>query len=256
MRSVPVFALLAASVAGATMIYYMDLEQALDLSGSVLIGLIISTSEYSDQYGCSVEYTMDVLDMLRGDADTDGPVKVVYTEDYPGSFEDIDGFEVWESPICTGSGMEFGFAAGDTVIAFTAPEYVRSEGMWSLVRAEPLSMLGDVLGRMDISALGGARLCQTDAVVQEGGTYTFDFGFSSGRWRCLDLIEVPSGTALRFEWSNESDWIQVVECKDDTLSITFEVEEVREISYTHVIPDMPERWMRLYVCRILDIAML
>ena len=254
MRPVPLFALFAASAAGATMIHYMDLEQALDFSEGVLIGLVTSTSEYRDQYGYSVEYTMEVLDMLRGDADTDGPVRVVYTEDSPGSFETMDGVEVWESPIYTGSGNEFGFAAGDTIIAFTSSAYVRSEGTWSLVRAEPLSMLEEVLEYMDISALGGARLCQTDAVVQEGGTYTFDFCFSSGRWRCLDLIELPSGTALRFEWSNESDWIQVVESKEDTLSITFEVEEVREIHYEPLIPDMPDRWMRMYVCGILDIT--
>jgi hypothetical protein len=253
MRSALITIFPVTALVSATQIVFMDLDEVLPMAGSVMIAEVVSMEAFEGDGWCSGDFILNTLDMLRGDAEPGVEISCTYNLNLPRECESASGTVMWVSPLETGSGYEFFVSPGDTVIALLGCEHADTSGCHTLLRIEPLDMLADILDEMDIAALGGVRLCQTDQVVQAGETYTYRFEYSSGKWRCLDLIERPMGTAFTWEWSNISEWQDMLTVKTDTLEIVFDVEDVQDIHYSCVIPGMPDRWMRLYVCRILGV---
>ena len=115
-------------------------------------------------------------------------------------------------------------------------------------------MLDVILAKMDIAAHGGARICQTDQVIQAGEVYTHGFVYSGERWISQELIVLLSGTTFAWDWTNADEWLDVLSMTSETLSITFEVTDISDIEYRCLIPDMPERWKRVYSCLILEVS--
>jgi hypothetical protein len=151
MRALPAALAVLVSTVLSSQIFYMDLDDVLPMAGSVLIAEIVSIEDYYGDSWHSVDYSLMILDMLRGNADTGVPIRCSYGMDYPGSYIDADGNEIWESPLVTGSGYEFSSGIGDTVIVLLDPGYAdaaRTHIMW---RLEPLEMIEELIGLATVS---------------------------------------------------------------------------------------------------------
>ncbi len=252
MRSVLFALVFVAALGSSTQIVFMDLDEVLPMAGSVLIARVVSLETYEGDDWCSAVFSLIIMDMIRGSADTDAEISCSYHLNLPRSFESAMGTVTWVSPLETGSGYEFLVCAGDTVIVLLDADYADAAGSHTLLRIEPPDMIEQLLKEMDIAALGGVRYCQTDQVIQEGEVYTHDFVYSGERWRSEELIELTPGTMLIWDWTNADEWQDVLSMTSDTLLITLEVVDIHDIEYRSLLPDMPERWKRLYVTRIID----
>ena len=236
----------------STQIVYMDLDKVLPMAGSVLIVRVDSLDTYEGDGWCSADFSLIIMDMLRGSADTGAEISCYYHLNLPRSYESAMGTVTWVSPHETGSGYEFFVSVGDTVIVLLDADYVEAAGNHTMLRIEPLDMIEQLLGEMDIDASCGVRYCQTDQMIQMGEEYTHSFVYSGERWRSQELIELPSGTMLFWDWTNADEWQDILSMTSDTLLITFEVIDFHDIEYRSLLPDMPERWKRMYVTRIID----
>jgi len=252
MRSALFAVIFLAVLGNSTQIVFMDLDEVLPMTGSVLIARVVSLQTEEGDGWCSADYSLIIMDIIHGSADTDTEISCSYQLNLPRSFESAMGSVTWVSPLETGSGYEFFVSAGDTVIILLDADYADATGSHTLLRVEPLDVIEQLLEEMDMAALGGARYCQTDQVIQVGEVYTHGFVYSGERWRSQELIELPSGTALIWGWTNADEWHDVLSMTSDTLLITFEIVDIHDIEYRSELPDMPERWKRVYVTRIID----
>ncbi|RKZ09339.1 hypothetical protein DRQ25_06755 [Candidatus Fermentibacteria bacterium] len=247
------FAVVLVAVLGSsTQIVYMDLDKVLPMAGSVLIARVVSLETEECDRWCSANFSLIIMEMIRGSADTDAEISCSYHLNLPRSCDSAMGTVTWVSPLETGSGYEFFVSVGDTVIVLLDADYAEAAGNHTLLRIEPLDMIEQLLGEMDNTVLGGLRNCQTDQVIQLGSVYTHDFIYSGERWRSQELIELPPGTMLIWDWTNADEWQDILSMTSDTLLITFEVVDFHDIEYRSLLPDMPERWKRMYVTRIID----
>jgi len=77
-------------------------------------------------------------------------VVAVYTMHLPRSFVDSSGNEVWESPLVSGSGIEFLVYPGDTVLVFgSALPCGDASVPMSIVRVEFADSLGSVINMLE-----------------------------------------------------------------------------------------------------------
>lgn len=230
---------LAAATAIATQIVYMDLDEVLPMTGSVLITEVNSMGTSEGDGWSSADYSLIVLEILRGDAGTGTVINGSYRLNLPRSYESAMGTVTWVSPLETGSGWEFFVCTGDTVIVLLDASYADAEVNHSVLRIEPMDMLDPILEEMNLASVEIQTHC---------------FTYVGERWRSLEPRDVPPGTAVYWEWVNAEDWRSFLSMTSDTLLITFEPVSFHEIEYRCVIPDMPERWKRVYTCRILEIT--
>jgi len=256
MRTTLLTAILAAAPIGATQIVYMDLGEVLPMTGSVLIAEVISMDTEEGDGWDSAIYCLNILDMLRGSADTGVEISCSYHLNLPRSYESAMGTVTWVSPLETGSGYEFFVSSGDVVIVLLESDYADAAGSHTLLRIEPLDMLEQLMGEMDIASLGGGGYNQVNQDLIPGESYTHGFVYSGERWRSMNPPDVPPGTTVSWEWMNGEDWQDVLSMTSDTLLITFEIVDVREIEYRCILPDTPERWKRVYASRILEVSIL
>lgn len=236
----------------STQIVYMDLDKVLPMAGSVLIARVVSLETEEGDSWCSADFSLIIMDMFRGSADTNAEISCSYQLNLPRSFDSAMGTVTWVSPLETGSGFEFFVSVGDTVIVLIEADYADAAGSHTLLRIEPLDMIEQLLREMDIAELSGARISQTDQVIQVGELYTHGFVYSGERWRSQELIELPSGTMLIWDWINADEWQDVLSMTSYTLLITFEVVDIHDIEYRSELPDIPERLKRIYVTRIIE----
>ncbi len=248
--------LLAAATSIATQIVYMDLDEVLPMAGSVLIAEVVSMETEEGNGWSSAIYSLNILDMIRGSADTGVEISCSYHLNLPRSFESAMGTVTWVSPLETGSGYEFFFCPGDTIIVLLESGYADAAVSHILLRVEPLDMLEQLMGEMDIASLGGGGYDQVNQDLIPGESYAHGFVYSGERWRSMNTPDVPPGTTVSWEWVNPEDWQDVLSMTSDTLLITFELEDVREIEYRCILPDTPERWKRIYSSWILEVSVL
>ena len=247
------FAVVFVAVLGSsTQIVYMDLDKVLPMAGCVLIAEVVSIEAFEGDDWCSGDFSLITLETLHGDVETGAEISCTYHLNLPRSCDSAMGTVTWVSPYETGSGYEFFVSVGDTVIVLLDADYAEAAGNYTLLRIEPLDMIEQLLGEMDNTVLGGLRNCQTDQVIQLGSVYTHGFVYSGERWRSQELIELPPGTILIWDWTNADEWQDILSMTSDTLLITFEVVDSHDIEYRSLLPDMPERWKRMYVTRIID----
>ncbi|MCK5116584.1 MAG: hypothetical protein KAR44_08275 [Candidatus Aegiribacteria sp.] len=247
------FAVVFLAVLGSsTQIVFMDLDEVLPMAGCVLIAEVVSIEAFEGDDWCSGDFSLIALETLHGDVETGAEISCTYHLNLPRIFESAGGTVAWISPDETGSGHEFLVTAGDTVIVLLESGYTDTAASRILLRIEPLDMLDVILGKMSIATHGGAGFCQTDQVIGAGEVYTHGFVYSGERWRSEELIELPPGTILIWDWTNADEWQDILSMTSDTLLITFEVVDFHDIEYRSLLPDMPERWKRMYVTRIID----
>jgi hypothetical protein len=236
MMKTVVILLLAAAASIATQIIYMDRGEVLPMAGSVLIVEVLSMDTGEGDGWCSADYSLIVLDILRGNAETGTVINGSYRLNLPRSYESAMGTVTWVSPLETGSGYEFFVCAGDTVIVLLDADTASSH---TVLRVEPLDMRETLMEEMNLAS---------------GELSTHRFTYIGDRWRSWEPQDVPPGTTVTWEWTNAEDWQSLLSMRSDTLQITFEVVNFHDIEYRCLIPDMPERWKRVYTCRILEIT--
>lgn len=252
MKSALLVVALMTPLASATQIVFMDLNDVLPLAGCVLIAKVVSMEALEFDEWCSGDFSLIVLETLRGEAETGIQIGCTYHLNLPRICESAAGTVAWVSQDETGSGHELLVSPGDSVIVMLESAYADPISSHTLLRIEPRTMLDVILGKMDIAALDGAGLCQTDQVIQVGEVYTLGFVYSGGRWRSQGLSELPPGTIVVWDWTNADEWHDVLVLTSEELSITFEVADISDVEYRCQLPGMPERWKRLYSCLILE----
>jgi len=229
----------AATTAIATQIVYMDLDEVLPMAGSVLIVEVLSMDTSEGDGWSSADYSMIVRDMLRGNAGAGTVINGSFRLNLPRSYESAMGTVTWVSPLETGSGWEFLACTGDTVIVLLDASYADAEVNHSVLRMEPMDMLDPLLEEMNHSS---------EEILTHRFTYVGE------RWRSWEPPDVPPGTTVTWEWANAQDWQSFLSMTSDTLLICFEVVNFHDVEYRCLLPDMPERWKRVYTCRIIDIT--
>ncbi len=229
----------AAATAIATQIVYMDLDEVLPMAGSVLIAEVLSMDTSEGDGWSSADYSLIVRDMLRSNTGTGTVINGSFRLNLPRSYESAMGTVTWVSPLETGSGWEFFVCTGDTVIVLLDTVYTDEEMVHTILRVEPLDMLDSLLEEMNLAS---------------GEILIHRFTYVGERWRSWEPQDVHPGTTTTWEWTNAEDWQSFLSMTSDTLLICFEVVNFHDIEYRCLIPDMPERWKRVYTCRILDIT--
>jgi len=236
MLKTAVILLLVSATSIATQIIYMGLDEVLPMAGSVLIAEVVSMETEEGDGWSSAAYSLIVLDTLRGSAETGVEINCSYHLNLPRSFESAMGTVTWVSPLETGSGFEFFVCSGDTVIVLLDADTASSH---TVLRMEPLDMRETLVEEVNLAS--------TEIL-------THRFSYAGERWRSWESQDVPPGTTVSWEWTNAEDWQEILSMISDTLCITFEVVNFHDVEYRCVIPDMPERWKRVYTCRILEIT--
>ncbi len=101
-------------------------------------------------YTRRVDYTLSVLSVVSCTDSLSESLVAVYTMLLPRSWVDQSGNEVWESPLVNGSGLEFTFSPGDTVLVFGSalPSGDRSVPM-GIIRVETADSLGSVMRMLE-----------------------------------------------------------------------------------------------------------
>ena len=238
MLKTAVILLLVSATSIATQIVYMDLDEVLPLTGSVLIAEVVSMETEEGDGWCSAAYSLNILDIIRGNGETGTVINGSYRLNLPRSYESAMGTVTWVSPLETGSGFEFFACTGDTVIVLLDADTASSH---TVLRMEPLDMRETLVEEMNLAS--------TEILIHR-------FTYAGERWRSWEPQDVPPGTTVTWEWTNAEDWQSFLSMTSDTLLITFEVVNFHDVEYRCVIPDMPERWKRVYTCRILEVSVL
>ena len=139
------FLLTSAALLVASQVFYMSIDESLDMSDAVVRAEVTETVTYAMDSGDNVEYFFKVIEVLSGDESLEGEMFADYFMDQPMAWIDADGNEVWESPILTGSGLELSTEKGDTVIVFLG--YIPADPATAseVIRIEPADSLDKIL---------------------------------------------------------------------------------------------------------------
>ena len=141
MRSAFFAVVFLAVLGSSTQIAFMDLDEVLPMAGTVLIARVVSLETEEGDGWCSADFSLIIMGMIRGSADTDTEINCSYKLNLPRSIESAMGTVTWVSPWETGSGYEFLVSVGDTVIVLLDADYADSAGRHTLLRIEPLDMI-------------------------------------------------------------------------------------------------------------------
>ncbi len=139
-----------AAAAAASQIFFMDLSDDLMMSDNIFLARVESSFETPMDYARRVDYTLSVLSVVSCADSLSDSLVAVYTMLLPRSWVDQSGNEVWESPLVNGSGLEFSFSPGDTVLVFGSalPSGDRSVPM-GIIRVETADSLGSVVRMLE-----------------------------------------------------------------------------------------------------------
>lgn len=145
MRGATCFILAAAGLLTAAQVFYMSLEESLDLTEAVLIVSVEQVIDFQTDYLNRIEYHFKVLDVVSGPDSLEGELIAFYEMLYPRLSYDEKGNEIWVSPFISGSGYEMFIEEGDTVIVFLDSLPEDQQRYAGVLRVDPLDSLDSVL---------------------------------------------------------------------------------------------------------------
>ena len=150
MKSLWLIATLLTGAAAASQIFFMDLADDLMMSDNIFLARVESSFEMPMDYARRVDYTLSVLSVVSCTDSLSDSLVAVYSMLVPRGWVDESGNEFWESPLVNGSGLEFSFSPGDTVLVFGSalPSGDRSVPM-GILRVEVADSLGSVMKMLE-----------------------------------------------------------------------------------------------------------
>lgn len=139
------FLLTSVGLLVASQVFYMSIDESLDMSDAVALAEVTETITFRMDSGNKVEYIFQVVEVISGEDSLKGEVFAEYFMDFPTTWVDEDGNEVWESPIVSGSGLEMSVNKGDTVIVFLGYVPTDPGSPAEVIRIEPADNLDSIL---------------------------------------------------------------------------------------------------------------
>jgi len=131
--------------AAASQVFFMDLPEALRMSDCVILAEVLSTEEHDYDGFLEVAGSLRLLGVLSGAPAPDSCFSASYIMDLPRSQTMEDGTVMWESPLVTGSGLEFRIEPGDTVVVLLSAAELGDSTRFGVIRFEPADSLGAIL---------------------------------------------------------------------------------------------------------------
>jgi hypothetical protein len=131
--------------AAASQVFYMDLPEVLRMSDCVILAEVLSMEEHDHIGFMEGAGSLRLLGVLSGAPAPDSCFSASYIIDLPRSQTLEDGTVMWESPLVTGSGLEFRIEPGDTVVVLLSAAELCDGTRFGVIRMEPADSLGSIL---------------------------------------------------------------------------------------------------------------
>ena len=129
----------------ASQVFFMSIEESLDMTDAVVLAEVSAKVSFPMDCWDRTEYFFTVIEVVSGDESLQDEFFGDYFMEFPSSWVDDDGNEIWESPILTGSGHEMLVEKGDTVLVFLGYIPTEAEQHIKVLRIEPSDSLDSVL---------------------------------------------------------------------------------------------------------------
>lgn len=135
--------LLLFGIASASQIFFMDLEDDIMMSDNIFLAEVLSVYHQRGEWFEEAVFDLLFLEDIECRDLLPDTLRAVYVLELPRPFYTPSGEEYWESPIVNGSGLEFAFGKGDTVLVM-ASMLVSDEHPLNINRLEPADSLAAV----------------------------------------------------------------------------------------------------------------
>lgn len=139
------FMLTSAGLLLASQVIFMNMEESLHMADGVVLAEVTAKVTFPMSYCDRTEYFFGVIEVVSGDESLKDEFFGDYLMEFPTSWVDEQGNEVWESPILTRSGHEMLVEKGDTVLVFLGCTPTETEQHIEVLRIEPPDSLGSIL---------------------------------------------------------------------------------------------------------------
>ena len=231
----------------------MDLDEVMGTAWTILV-VEMESIEVEEGDGWIVgEYTLVVLDTIKGWADSGATVECFYRLNLPRTFESAGGQVTWVSPLESGSGLELITSPGDTMIALFGSSRATGRGTQVLERLEPLEMRDSIEALLELEeAVATPETMEDLEEIEVGQAYAQRFRWIAGQWRPAERVSSSLGIRVSWQWENEGDWEWFLSDTSGTVLIAYRVLELRWIGCGGWFEDMPGSFVPRIVCRILD----